>query len=57
MVQSSTETEKGDLNYPGEFQKALTTYMKGLSDEEKAEFETIWEEWQVKGPPLDMQLK
>ena len=57
MVQSNTETEKGDLDYPGEFQKALSTYMKGLSDEEKAEFEKIREEWQAKGPPLDIQLK
>ena len=57
IVQLSTETEKGDTNYPGEFQKALSIYMRRMSDEEKANFEKIREEWQEKGPPLDIQLK
>lgn len=51
------ELEKGDKDYPGEFQKKLTIYMKELTEKELEEMETIREEWQGAGPPIDVRLK
>jgi hypothetical protein len=53
----NTDMEKGDKTYPGHFQKALTTLMNELTNEELEEMETTRSEWQKSGPPIDVQLK
>jgi hypothetical protein len=57
VVAAHPEAEKGDKEYPGQFQKALTAHMKELTAEELTEMETTREEWQGAGPPIDVQLK
>lgn len=57
VVAAHPELEKGDKEYPGKFQKALTTLMKELTAEEMAEMEKTREEWQGAGPPIDVRLK
>src|ERR1700716_760157 len=47
---------QGDQTYPGKFQKVLTKLMDGLSEQERSEYEKVREEWQEKGPPMDVQL-
>ena len=51
------DVEKGNKSYPGLFQKAVTEYIGGLGEDEKAEFEKIKEEWQTRSPPREVQLK
>lgn len=51
------DVQKGDKDYPGLFQQALTEWMKGLSDAEVEELETTRKEWQEIGPPMDVRLK
>jgi hypothetical protein len=51
------DAESGDQTYPGKFQKALTDYMDGLMEEERSEYEKVREEWQEKGPPMDVRLR
>jgi hypothetical protein len=57
VMATHPDLEKGDKEYPGQFQKALTTYMKELTEEELAELERTREEWQRAGPPIDVRLK
>lgn len=49
--------EKGNKAYPGMYQRALTKVMDGLTDEETEEVQRTREEWQQKGPPIDVRLK
>lgn len=57
VVTAHPGLEKGDKEYPGQFQKALTVLMKELTDEELTEMERTREEWQGAGPPIDVRLK
>ena len=57
VLAAHPEMEKGDKEYPGKFQMALTAHMKELTDEELAEMEKTREEWQGAGPPIDVRLK
>lgn len=51
------DVKKGHQAYPGCFQKALTSLMKELMEDEMEEMETVCSEWQVSGPPIDVRLK
>jgi hypothetical protein len=51
------DVKKGDKSYPGLFQKAVSKYIKDLSDEEREEMEKVRDEWQASGPPIDVQLR
>jgi hypothetical protein len=51
------DAQSGDQTYPGKFQKVLTKLMDGLSEQERSEYEKVREEWQEKGPPMDVQLR
>jgi nitrate/nitrite-specific signal transduction histidine kinase len=58
MVNSDhPDVRKGDKEYLGLFQKAVSEYLQELPDNEKAEIEQIRSEWQDKGPPEDVQLR
>ena len=57
VVVAHPELEKGNKEYPGQFQKAVTAHMKELTAEELAEMEKTKEEWQAAGPPIDVRLK
>jgi len=48
---------KGNKEYPGLFQKAVTEYVREMSDQEAREMEQIRMEWQDSGPPEDVQLR
>ena len=49
--------EKGDKNYPSCFQKSVTAYISQMNKVEREQMESIWTEWQNKGPPLEVRLK
>lgn len=51
------EVEKGHPAYPGYFQKALTTVMDELTEDEMEEMEAVRAEWQISGPPIDVRLR
>lgn len=51
------DAQSGDQTYPGKFQKVLTNFMDGLTEQERSEYEKVQEEWQEKGPPMDVQLR
>ena len=51
------DIEKGDKKYPGYFQKAVTKHISEMTKVETDEMGRIRDEWQNKGPPLDVQLK
>jgi hypothetical protein len=51
------DVQKGDKQYPGHFQKALTDLKNSMSAEEMEEMEKIRDEWQNVGPPIDIRLK
>ena len=57
ILVNNMDVQKGDKDYPGLFQQALTEWMKGLSDAEVEELETTRKEWQEIGPPMDVRLK
>ena len=57
VLSEHPDAKKGDKEYPGLFQKALTEYMESLDDEQKEEFEKTREEWQTKSHPREVQLK
>lgn len=51
------DLQRGDKTFPGIYQKAVTEYMKNMSDEENQEMQELLDEWQAEGPPLDIRLK
>lgn len=51
------DVQKGNKEYPGLFQKAVSEYLQEMPESEAAEMERIRSEWQEKGPPEDMQLR
>ena len=57
VTEQDPEAERDEKSYPGKFQKALTSYIDGLTEEERSEYEKVREEWQEKGPPKDFQLR
>jgi hypothetical protein len=57
VVANAPEIQKGEKGYPGQFQKALTSFVETLTAEELDEMEKIREEWQSAGPPVDVRLK
>jgi hypothetical protein len=57
IVTDHPEVQKGQKGYPGYFQKALTELKNDMTDEEVQELETIREEWQTAGPPIDVRLR
>jgi len=57
VAEINPDVEKGSSEYPGLFQKALTTYITNLSGDEIQEMEKVRTEWQDNGPPREIQLK
>jgi hypothetical protein len=51
------DVQKGDKEYPGLFQQALSMCMKGLTSDELAELEQTRKDWQESGPPMDVRLR
>ena len=52
-----TGGKAGDKEMIGNYQAALNTVMKGLTDEELQEAEETAEDWTNKAPPADVQAK
>ena len=57
IMDKTPDAQKGDKEYPGLFQQALTILMKGLTDDEVEELEKTRKEWQEIGPPMDVRLR
>ena len=57
LLDKNPDVQKGDKEYPGLFQQALTMCMKRLTDDEVAQLEQTRTEWQDSGPPMDVRLR
>lgn len=57
LIQEEIPYQTTDKQYLGSYQKAVTTVLKNLSDEDLEEAENILESWNEEGGPSDMQLK
>jgi len=57
LVDKTPDVKKGDKDYPGLFQQALTLCMTGLTDDEVEDLEKTRKDWQNIGPPMDVRLR
>ena len=57
LVEEEIPYESKDPLYLGSYQKAVTTVLKNMSDEDLEEAQNILERWNKEGGPSDLQLK
>ena len=57
LVKNEILFESTDKKYLGSYQKAVTTVLNNMSEEDLEEVENIVELWNKEGGPSDLQLK
>jgi len=57
LVEDEIPFESTDKKYLGSFQKAVTTVLNKMSEEELEDAENILKTWNKEGGPSDLQLK
>jgi hypothetical protein len=57
LIEKEIPFESNDNRYLGSYQRAVTTVLNEMSDEDREEAEAILELWNEKGGPSDVQLK
>ena len=57
LVNDQISCKPTDQEYIGSFQRAVTTVLKNMSDEELETAETMVEKWNKEGAPSEVQLK
>jgi hypothetical protein len=56
-VQNENPYKPNDKAFVGNYQKAVTTVIEKLTEEELQEAEELVETWNEQGPPAEFQLK
>ena len=57
VIKDHPDVPKGDKRYPGFFQKAMSEYLKNMTDDERETMEKTREDWQNDCPPMDIRLR
>ena len=56
-VQDENPYKPSDKSFVGNYQKAVSTVIEKLTEEERQEAEELLELWNEQGPPAEFQLK
>lgn len=54
---NNPDLRKGDKTYPGIYQQAVMEFMSQMTEEEERNMQSVLEQWQSEGPPMDVRLK
>jgi hypothetical protein len=57
LIEKEIPFESNDKEYIGSYQRAVTTVLNNMSEEDQEEAQTILDLWNEQGPPPDVQLK
>ena len=57
LVEAEIPYKRGEKEYIGHYQRAVTSVLENMTDEEVEAAETILESWNKEGAPADVQLK